>query len=75
MAPTNKSSIGILVARRHAPTRRPQSAKADFAIFQERMHSLLAAARRESVWWMAGVVIGRDDPQSSDLIRALRVSA
>jgi hypothetical protein len=41
-----KSTVGILVAGRCAPGPRPQSAKADFAIFQRRIHSLLAGTRR-----------------------------
>ncbi|HYR12055.1 MAG TPA: hypothetical protein VEQ60_29995 [Longimicrobium sp.] len=43
MAPAEESIFGILVAGRHAPGDRPQSAKADFAMFQRRIHSLLEA--------------------------------
>jgi hypothetical protein len=43
---TEKSSVGLLVAVRRAPAWRLQSAKADFAMFQRRIHSLLGRTRR-----------------------------
>jgi hypothetical protein len=43
MAPTEESTVGILVTGRRRRCRRLQSAKADFAIFQRRIHSLLEA--------------------------------
>jgi hypothetical protein len=43
MAPTEESTVGILLTGRRAPDHRLQSAKADFAIFQRRIHSLLEA--------------------------------
>ena len=42
-APTEESTVGILVTGRGAPGVRLQPAQADFASFQRRIHSLLEA--------------------------------